>query len=178
MTYHAGLSLSCFDLLPLAFAGVNAASVDWKLTGDYSTMSGYTAYAILGSTVVTTWDSADAVAAAAIPVGGSAAFSGTSRAFSANATAASDEITKSSANIYFVIVNADKTKFAVTAVQDMAGKVYDPANQESSSGAFSTAGKGLSYSPFGGGSGDVPEPTSGLLLLVGGAMLALRRKQK
>jgi hypothetical protein len=25
---------------------------------------------------------------------------------------------------------------------------------------------------------DVPEPTSGLLLLVGGAMLALRRKQK
>lgn len=26
--------------------------------------------------------------------------------------------------------------------------------------------------------GDVPEPTSGLLLLIGGAMLALRRKQK
>ena len=30
----------------------------------------------------------------------------------------------------------------------------------------------------GGGSSDAPEPTSGLLLLVGGAMLALRRKQK
>ena len=30
----------------------------------------------------------------------------------------------------------------------------------------------------GGGSSGVPEPTSGLLLLVGGAMLALRRKQK
>ena len=30
----------------------------------------------------------------------------------------------------------------------------------------------------GGGGGDTPEPTSGLLLLVGGAMLALRRKQK
>ena len=29
-----------------------------------------------------------------------------------------------------------------------------------------------------GGGGDVPEPTSGLLLLVGGALLALRRKQK
>ena len=28
------------------------------------------------------------------------------------------------------------------------------------------------------GGGDVPEPTSGLLLLIGGAMLALRRKQK
>ena len=29
-----------------------------------------------------------------------------------------------------------------------------------------------------GGGGDVPEPTSGLLLLLGGALLALRRKQK
>ena len=28
------------------------------------------------------------------------------------------------------------------------------------------------------GGGDIPEPTSGLLLLIGGAMLALRRKQK
>ena len=28
------------------------------------------------------------------------------------------------------------------------------------------------------GGGDAPEPTSGLLLLIGGAMLALRRKQK
>ena len=30
----------------------------------------------------------------------------------------------------------------------------------------------------GGGGETIPEPTSGLLLLVGGAMLALRRKQK
>ena len=29
-----------------------------------------------------------------------------------------------------------------------------------------------------GGGGDIPEPTSGLLLVLGGAMLALRRKQK
>ena len=29
----------------------------------------------------------------------------------------------------------------------------------------------------GGGTGDIPEPTSGLLLLVGGAMLALRRRR-
>ncbi len=34
------------------------------------------------------------------------------------------------------------------------------------------------WKSFGGGGGDVPEPTSGLLLLIGGAMLALRRKQK
>ena len=34
------------------------------------------------------------------------------------------------------------------------------------------------WKSFGGGGGDVPDPTSGLLLLIGGAMLALRRKQK
>ena len=33
------------------------------------------------------------------------------------------------------------------------------------------------WTPVSGG-GDIPEPTSGLLLLIGGAMLALRRKQK
>ena len=33
-------------------------------------------------------------------------------------------------------------------------------------------------STSGGGGGDVPEPTSALLLVLGGAMLALRRKQK
>ena len=47
-------------------------------------------------------------------------------------------------------------------------------------GGFATGGAPTA-SPAGwstGGGGDVPEPTSGLLLLVGGAMLALRRKQK
>ncbi len=46
-------------------------------------------------------------------------------------------------------------------------------------GAFTadTAGN-PAWQPVGGGSGDVPEPTSGLLLLVGGALLALRRRQK
>ena len=43
-----------------------------------------------------------------------------------------------------------------------------------SASAFTTTGT-IAKS---GGSEDVPEPTSGLLLLVGGAMLALRRKQK
>ena len=37
---------------------------------------------------------------------------------------------------------------------------------------------GITKTAQSGGSGGVPEPTSGLLLLVGGAMLALRRKQK
>ncbi len=43
----------------------------------------------------------------------------------------------------------------------------------------SLTGGGYTISSAGGSSGgDIPEPTSGLLLVVGGALLALRRKQK
>ena len=42
--------------------------------------------------------------------------------------------------------------------------------------AFWTSGNFTTYTPS--SSGDIPEPTSGLLLLVGAGMLALRRKQK
>ena len=43
--------------------------------------------------------------------------------------------------------------------------------------AMWTSGNFTTYTPSSSG-GDVPEPTSGLLLLVGAGMLALRRKQK
>ena len=54
----------------------------------------------------------------------------------------------------------------------------DVANLASSLGGNPANGPVSWGSTTGGGSGGVPEPTSGLLLLVGGAMLALRRKQK
>ena len=58
----------------------------------------------------------------------------------------------------------------------MDGGVSDLASKL---GGDNGAGTPISWSSTtGGGSGGVPEPTSGLLLLVGGAMLALRRKQK
>ncbi len=63
-----------------------------------------------------------------------------------------------------------------------ASYLYTPPDQ-----ATSTIDLGTSASKFtttgtiassGGGTDPLPEPTSGLLLLVGGAVLALRRKQK
>ena len=45
-------------------------------------------------------------------------------------------------------------------------------------GSFGGTPNGPAISGWTSGSGGVPEPTSGLLLLLGGAMLALRRKQK
>lgn len=46
----------------------------------------------------------------------------------------------------------------------------------SNSGLEAPAGGGFSYSAAGGGY-SVPEPTSGVLLLIGGALLALRRRR-
>ena len=48
----------------------------------------------------------------------------------------------------------------------------------SAGSAASTLNDTSNWKSFGPTGGGVPEPTSGLLLLVGGAMLALRRKQK
>ncbi len=43
---------------------------------------------------------------------------------------------------------------------------------------FGDPSSGLGYTGTTGGGGGIPEPTSGLLLLIGGSLLALRRKQK
>ena len=73
---------------------------------------------------------------------------------------------------------ADGTTYK-TITENIAGMTFTPP--ASSPGNFTstlaTAGTVGTMVKAGGG-GDVPEPTSGLLLLVGGAMLALRRKQK
>ena len=180
--------------LALTAVSVKAASVTWSISGEKS-MVDYTAYAVLGATAQDTWESVDAIKAVALD--GTGTFSG-NRTVSAIGTSAGDALTKENANVYFVIVNKDQTQWAATAVQDLTSLVYDPAAQESASGSASFAGSGLAYKDFGGGGdpdpgpgpvdpnpptpgpggdGDVPEPTSGILLMIGGAALALRRRR-
>ena len=161
-----------------AFAS-NAMSVDWKYTGT-SAQNGYTVYVILGSTAQTSWESVDAVQAAAKDSG---TIKKVGTAYNTDGSIADASITKTAANYYYVLVNNDTPqKYQVSAVIDAASKVYDPSNQESSTGKFNTnntaASWGAAQSFSGGGTTDAPEPTSGLLLLVGAGMLALRRKQK
>jgi len=86
----------------------------------------------------------------------------------------------STVNFYYVIVNPEDA----TGYWTVAGsaEAYTTAATHTDSVIATSAGSSaLSAAKTAwatGGSGGVPEPTSALLLLVGGAMLALRRKQK
>lgn len=159
-----------------------AAAVDWLYTAGDADV-GKNVYAILGSTAKTSWESLEALQAAAfsgINAVGTVAKSGRT-SFVATGLAKSAELTADNANLYFVIVDKAGETFDVTSVADFGAMVYDPDNQGTSPGQF----KGLTSSSivssgnkFGGGDpSGVPEPTSGLLLLLGVAGLALRRKQ-
>lgn len=88
----------------------------------------------------------------------------------------------SETSLYMVVLNdalgAGTTYIADT--MDISTLTYTPP--DSSSGVFtannaSFTGSGTIVAGGGGGGGGVPEPTSGLLLLMGAAMLGLRRKR-
>ena len=160
-------------------AGVQAACVDWNYTGAVAGDAGNMVYIIAGDTAQQTWESVAAIQAAAIANGGSGTIASTGRSkYGIADTVASPIAADSSA--YFVIVSSDQTKYGVSSVQDMSALIYDPDKQEGSKGTFDAGTLGLAATKdFGGGPGPdpIPEPTSGLLLLLGVAGLALRRRR-
>ena len=160
--------------LVVAVISAKAACVDWAVGGT-SDQVGTTVYLL---TSIDDYDDVAALSAAAVS---SADIAAAARGkYSTPSKTANDASITSSASFYYAIVATDGKSFSYVEATGMASKVYDPSLQESSKGAFNTINSatilaGTSKS-FGGG-GDVPEPTSGLLLLVGGAMLALRRRR-
>ena len=91
----------------------------------------------------------------------------------------------SSGNYYVILANSDGYSVvidnaAVTAYTDPTasgtGQTANLVAQGQSTASVVSGAK--TYGGSGGGTTDAPEPTSGLLLLVGAGMLALRRKQK
>jgi len=87
------------------------------------------------------------------------------------------------ADLFFVVVSGDNVyqgaAMTVTTIEALGPTGVAFGSQKSATSAaaaWSTVGGSTPPTPP--GPGPVPEPTSGLLLLVGGAMLALRRKQK
>ena len=176
-----------FAVALLAF-GAQAASVNWSgsnvYAGDGSSNkgSGYVGYLFLVS------DYAAADVAAAIDAGNWATVSGKAHAqqytttagkYAGAATASdvADALAGTSQTAYAVIFNAGSvdaaTKYYITSTKTMTiNSVGSTTFALGSQAASQTASWGTV--PTSG----TPEPTSALLLLVGGAMLALRRKQK
>lgn len=181
-----------------------AAQVDWRYDATESDV-GQTVYVLIGSSPKEQWESKDALASAAVS-SGTIAKSGR-KDYLAKGTAVSADITKESADLYYVVVSADGNTFGVTSVSSMTDSVYDPDAMESTPGtntslsSGSLTKSGIAWGTGGGddpgpgpddppgpgpdnpptpGPGDdggVPEPTSGILLMIGGAALALRRRR-
>ena len=160
---------------------VQGAYVNWTYGKD-TTKNGWTVYS---------FDSANqATVLAAL-----AAYDDTAQTTIDNLVLGSKEVTKGNAKATGVDVG-DATSLMLLAINgafadgatfeydtlDITGYTYggaDPAPSTTPTlAAFTNSGSVVAKGGGGGGGGDIPEPTSGLLLLVGGAMLALRRKQK
>ena len=182
----------------LAGLGVNAATVSWGATKGYlydgaetpdkvTSGAAYLMYVTAdyaqsdlvaafkaanydSAATLTAMQTSGAMATGVGAVGSNARITG---AESTSTLAAND-----GASAYFVVFNGDKMYVSIIADQ-----VYDPVSGESTLAFASiTASSKLSFDANAGYSaagwyGNVPEPTSGLLMLVGLAGLALRRKR-
>ena len=160
--------------LVVAVVSAKAAYVDWAVSGA-AAQENYTVYLLASSPAE--YADVGELAAAAV---GSATILKSGRSYTTGAQQSSGAtVTKDAVYYYAIVSGPDATSFNYVEATGLASKVYDPSAQESSPGGFNSisaaqiaAGTKVDF-----GGGDVPEPTSGLLLLVGGAMLALRRRR-
>ena len=181
-----------------AVFAAQANQVKWSYTDKFTSsvaptdatqdLNGYTAYLILASD----WTdnkyetlTANAIASATINLSTSSNTKGVTTSTYQTGTQVSqtDKATATGADFYVVISDNDgKNFYAYAASGDIT---VTGANSGSQVGVGKTGANALTQNQFTSntfadysGSGGVPEPTSGILLLVGGAMLALRRKRK
>ena len=163
---------------------VNASSVSWSFTSA-NTYANYNVYLVTELASGGFEDVADIQSYAL----GSSGNSGTLAAGRKAATVAGSASGLSAAegdtvDFYYVIVNPNDTSAGYWTLASSA-TAYETSATHTDSAIGATDANALlssaatAWKTSGGGeSGGTPEPTSGLLMLVGGAMLALRRKQK
>ena len=157
-----------------------AGSFNWEYASNQTELNaGYHVYVILGATVDTSnWKSASD-----IPSISDAAVATSGKSKKAQGTATSDSITSYDQQAIFVLVNgADGDQYKITDAVTL-GSDYVMIGQDSGKNPFSVTFGGEwkdfggSPTPPGPGPDPVPEPTSGLLLVLGMAGLALRRRR-
>lgn len=172
-----------FALIAMAVAVcTQAASVDWQLTA--SGNKGWNVYAFANTTV----DALAAICASSneadwAKLGQKVATTNTSRGTASGAVngLAGDGKDK----VFFVLVQgdvADGNAWDISeAITVAAGSTYEPpASGSATKMTFASAKTGkftAGTTPGPVDPSDVPEPTSGVLLLLGGAALALRRRR-
>ena len=166
---------------------VKAASVDWQYKiegaagGSATEFTGYTVYLV----DATYFEGLSAVTKDSITGAGNYLNSGamsqtgksgkgasTKYVFSAQGSISDDDLIQGTTyNYYLVLVDAAGEKYQASAYDYVARDTT--SSPDASTFTFTIPSSSVAPANFA-----VPEPTSGLLLLVGGAMLALRRKQK
>lgn len=163
-----------------AVFSAKAASVDWNVSAT-SAEVGYTVYLL-----TSVGDYADVAALASAAVGSAQIKSlGRGKYGTNDVPSTNDGITADSMKdaYYAIVTSTDASSFKYVAAGDLSAYVYDAANQETSSGAFGGVSAanilaGTSKDFGGGGTTPaVPEPTSGILMLVGLGALALKRRR-
>lgn len=164
----------------VAFAAVcvQAASVSWSYSSKDASVKGATIYMVVGDTAPTaisdwaTWV-ADQTVVSQKTLGYNA-IKGSTGTDSPTAS----NITKDQ-SYYFVMLDADGKNFKTTGAFNGTDIVYDTAAQEPQISTNISSAFGSSWTEIKADTPttDVPEPTSGLLLLVGAAAMALRRRR-
>ena len=153
---------------------VHAATVDWTLTGT-ATEENYTVM-VFASAIENHYDTYAELAAGALSTQQIAGYTSRGKTTYRTDAKVSSESADLASKLYVVLVSDSSAKEYMYAEIDITGKTYNPAAQETSPGLVSLASSQITSAGTIGEA--VPEPTSGLLLLLGMAGLALRRKQK
>ena len=176
--------------IAMTAAVVNAAAATWSISGNAtaSVKNGTTIWTSVGKDPVAylflTSDAADVTAAlqngamdTSLAKATSSAFTNKGRLSSVAIDLPADAASYSMVLVYTDATDANKIWYQIAGTTVTASGSDDPAVAAQNANFAATSFSANGWTSATASTGDVPEPTSGLLLLVGAAGLALRRRR-